>query len=261
MAKITNQLIETVSTHYNSTTKATSGAHYILKILNENVGREVAEAFREALSGAYAAAVLGKISDYAEALAGYFSGEPVGEDFKQVATIANAEAAQRPASIEDLRFPTPDQWKEFDATLTGPARALSRLIWHGGFKVEDLARDKHKLAKTNIGEVCVAGGLGTTKGRTVTSDNSFGLSEEDYQEVLPVLQGKLFTSEALGLQCLKSIGSITNGWEFTPTQLRVGHAERLLEEGLPYSEVAAIQGISQETLRQRQRKYRKARKG
>jgi hypothetical protein len=104
----------------------------------------------------------------------------------------------------------------------------------------------------------VRGGIGTTKARTVTSENSFGLSQEDYKEVLPLLQDKFFSNEALGLQCLVSIGSITNGWDFTPTQIRVGHAERLLEEGFSYAEVAEIQGINQETLRQRQRKYRRA---
>jgi hypothetical protein len=103
--------------------------------------------------------------------------------------------------------------------------------------------------------------MGSTQPRIVQSDYAFGLTTEDCEELIPLLQGALFTNENLGLQVLQRIGSATNGWKFSPTQLRVGHAEALLEDGMSQADVAEIQGIKQNTLRIRQRKYRNARKG
>ena len=263
MAKINSKVTATIESLYNTTSKSTGAASFILRVMRDFKGDIYEEITREA-ENINSQQRLKGLADVCQSISKHLQEDgqkAAATDFTRLVEWFKVTADAASPSVEDLRFPTPEEADEMISTLTGKARALALLFWNGGFKPEDLARDKYQLSKVGEGLVEVTGGMGTTKPRIVQSDYAFGLTTEDCEELIPLLQGALFTNETLGLQVLQRIGSATNGWKFSPTQLRVGHAEALLEDGMSQADVAEIQGIKQNTLRIRQRKYRNARKG
>ena len=254
---ITEQIIATVSAHYTGTLKTTSVVSSILRCMRDNIGSDLKSALTASVKERESFEVVNHLKTTFNALSTIFTGD-VSQVFSDLAVVAETHAQTLPATVEDLKFPSVDDAEYMLGSLMGVEKAIATLIWNGGLKLEDLARDEHKLSKVGEGVVNVVGNFGSTRARQVTSDNSFGLTPEMVDDLVPILQNKLFSSDEFGLEVLHSLTPFTSHWQFTPSQLRVGHAERLLSEGLSFAEVADVQGVRPATVRNRQRKYRRA---
>lgn len=256
---VTEQLINNISKHYTQTSKSTSAVYYILNALNANVGGDVTPVLQEEIKRHQSRKVVQDVGSICNALSGFLEDQKESTAFRELAGFAAEHAKTLPVTVEDLKLPTDAEVKRFIEDLDSSlSQAIATLIWNGGFRLSDLARDAYKLSKVGEGLVQVSGAYGNTRAREVTSENSFGLSPEMVQELLPLLQDKLISADSLGLDVAKTFSPYTTGWRFTPTQLRTGHAEKLLNGGMSYAEVSDVHGIRPDTLRERQRKYRKA---
>lgn len=257
MIIITEQMIATVSGHYNGTSKTTSAVSFILKLMRDNIGSDLMSVLSAALKARDSRKVVNDLKSFFNKMATLFD-DAASQVFNDLAAVAGERASALPPTVEDLRFPSVGEAEYMLGSLMGAEKAIATLIWNGGLKLEDLARDEHKLAKIGEGVVNVVGNYGSTRPRQVTSDNSFGLTPEMVDDLVPILQNKLFSSDELGLEVNHSLQPFTSHWQFTPSQLRVGHAERLLSEGMSFADVADIQGVRAQTIRNRQRKYKRA---
>lgn len=257
MTNITKNTINKVTDYYHVTTKSTGVVSYIIKALQDNIGEDLKSALADATKKRNSRKVVKDMKAAFNAVATLLRGK-AKQVFLDLSVLAEEHANTLPPTIEDLTLPSEERVEKMLSDMTGASKAIATLIWNGGFKLEDLARDKHQLSRVGKGLVSVTGNFGSTQARKVTSDNSFGLTPEMVKDLLPILRGKLFSSEQLGLDVLLNIHPYTNGWEFTPSQLRAAHAERLVSQGMSFAEVADIQGVRPETIRNRQRKYRKA---
>lgn len=258
MTKINSHLIDAVSAHYSQTTKTTGPAQFILSQLRRNVGMDLMSITAAIEDISSKKRLLDLVSAF-RALARVFEDEPeIADVFRALAEGAESRSPNCAEIVEDLKICTPTQFENFVSELEGTSAGIAQILWASGAKLEDLARDKFHLTKVMDGIIEIESGLGTTKARTLTSDDSFGLTPEEFDEIKGILKNTVASKDSLGLDVTSSLHRYTKNWEYTPTQLRVSHAERLLNEGMSQAEVADIQGIRPDTLRQRQRKYRNA---
>lgn len=256
MSKITAKLIKKIENRYSGTTKSTGSASSLLRALDENQGQDILS-LTSFLKDVESKERLDQLAYMFNVLTSEFEDQPeIHDSFRELYELTAQLSLKAKPTIEDLRFPTPDQFNEMVKDLKGLSKAFANMFWRG-LKAECLARDEFKLSELMNGQVKVTGS-GSTRPRLVTSDDNFGLTQEMFDELKDLMADKVFSKDRLGLDVLRHIAPFTTNWPFTPSQVRVGGAEFMLSQGLSGPEVADIQGIRPDTLRQRQRKYRNA---
>ena len=256
MTKITAKLISQIADCYTETTRTTGHVSSLLNALDENQGLELLS-ITSFLKDIDSKARLLNLASLFSVLSTKFEDEPgIHDDFSALYELTAQLISKAKSSIEDLRFPTPEQFDVMVTDLNGVSKGFANLFWRG-LKAECLARDEFQLSELMNGQVNVIG-IGSTRPRLVTSNDNFGLTQVMLDELKDVMAGKLFSKDRLGLDVLRHLQPFTLNWAFTPSQLRVGGAEFMLSQGMSYAEVADIQGIRSDTLKARQKKYRNA---
>ena len=259
MTLVTQNISDQFSAHYNNkTTVERSVLNRILRHLDEGIGLKLDNVLEALVNDTNCKSVAKTMTSIFSIGAKILFKDEVAAVFSKYVNISSAHAETLQPPVTDRRTPNDVQVKQMQSDLTGISLALNVLLWNSGAKLEDLARDEHQHSKVGEGVINVVGVLGKTRARLITSDDSFGLTPEMVQDIIPLLQGKIFSKDSLGIDVENNIRRFVSGWSFTPTQMRVGHAERLIAEGMSVPEVAEIQGVREGTLRNRLKDYRNA---
>lgn len=159
----------------------------------------------------------------------------------------------------DTRLVTETEFLNLTKGLPGVSKVFAHLSYYGNCKPEDLREDKYKLSrlKEGIMEV-VTSNENSNRNRQIKDPNRWGLSVQDCEQVLKLIgnysdvrpDGR---SRSFNDDFHKIRGDRWGDYQYY--HFYTSHAFKMFNENIDLSDIAAAQGCTTESLRNRLDKY------
>lgn len=257
----TQELHDFVDQHYSSTSRQTGHYDFVITALGD-FSVPFGESLVEHCSGVNTVKTLevcrSAVSAVKTLIAPNF-GSFVNE-FDLV--LEQINLMEKNQSTTRAKYLAPQYAKDYFNTIKSPVgRALQCLAYTAGVTPEALVRPTTDLRAIHLGAITVGTRLSSknTAAREVIFDQTL-LNELDPEgEVVGVLLdvARQITADNAGVRSLSKLGKYTAGCEFDLLSLRNSHAVNLLNEGYSDAEVAELQGVSVEQLRDRIKNFKR----
>ena len=260
--KPTKELFDAVSNHYTATSRVTSTTGRIENVLKKNDTQPIVTTLLNWSSEITSRKSLSDVLSSLNGIRQKVEDEEVRAALEEVASQVQLFKEALPLELEDLKVLSKSSVDEYLSGLeTAAQRALSFLAVRAGLTATDILREVNQLSQVRNGRVEVGPRTSPKmpNARVINFDPTF-LNEvlDPNGEVIEVIANYKVRPNCVGLDGLARIGEHTQRLPFTMTQLRTSHAIHLLQDGMPWEEVAAIQGVSKTALRNRVVKYLEA---
>ena len=258
-AKPTKELFDAVKAHYTETSRRTSTVGRMLTVLQKNPDQEIVKSLLDWCSEITSRESLSHVLGNLNGIILKVEDKEVEASLKEVASQVKLFMDALPFESEDLKFLLSDQVNDYLFSLdTSVQKALSFLAVRAGLTPSDILREVNGLNQVKEGRVEI--GPKTSKamprGRVVTFDPTLLNEELDPSgEIMEIIANYNVRADTVGLDGLALIGAHTNRLPYTMTQLRTSHAIHLLQDGMSWDGVAALQGVNKLSLRNRVDKY------
>ena len=259
-AKPTQELFDSIKSHYTETSRQTSATGRILNVLKSNPNAPIVNTLMNWCSEITSRESLIQVIGSLNGITTLLEDPEVKKSLQEVADQVTLLKDALPFESEDLKVLSKERVDEYLLSLeTATQRALSFLAVRAGLTASDVLREVNGLQKVSSGIVEIGPRTSSNmpQGRTIEDIDTTFLNEEldPAGDVMKLIAGYKVRSNTIGLDGLAIIGSQTNNLPYTLTQLRTSHAIHLLQDGKSWDEVAEVQGVSKVSLRDRVMKY------
>lgn len=261
MTTITERTIEDFYYFYpNKTTRSLGPRADFFRYLEARIGEDLKTAIIERVDGSIGPTYLKNIRWCLSNMVNKCKRLDDGtrQVFTEVCEYIQGVIAELP--VRPLRIaPTQEQIQEDINNTKDPVKKALKKLCRAGLKLEDLARDYFKLSKVSEGMLVVTMNCGRTQPRIIEATKGnprFGLTEEECNEIIPILQQKIVKCDSIGITTNECFQTLVSGWKYSPGVLRFAHGEMLAAQGYTDAEVAELHGISKKGVRNRRKRYR-----
>jgi hypothetical protein len=151
-----------------------------------------------------------------------------------------------------LKLCSENEFKAQLSELVGIPRALCKLFYNAGLKMEDFAHEVNNFSRVKDGVIEIRSPK-KNQTRVLEDANRWGLTPEECSEVVELITEKLDSVEAALVKDL--LYTYTQKWKYTPMELRASHGVNLINQGLSWDEGARIQGVGTNSFKKRCKEY------
>jgi hypothetical protein len=242
-----------------------TGEGWVYRLCNDNIGDSLTEVYKSQIVELYCHERVVQTLRALRAVEQNTDDLDLIEACQECQDFGGVHRKSLPLPDSDTTLITESDFKRISSSLTGVSKVFFHLCYYGNCKPEDLRDDSHELSKLDQGVISVVTDLqGSNRNRVITSTNRWGLSVEECQEVMNVLQDFTYSNFRDKSRNFNDYFQGVRGERWGDLQyyhLYTSHAFKMFNDGVELEEIAKQQGCVKISLTQRLNKYAIANEG